>query len=176
MCVLPCPLYVSCPALHSMCVFLIFTAGFCRVGEHPLVRVSLHPPLEGQLQLGSTLAGTLDFRFSQSAAQQDSAAPKCVQVVVMLETEERVQDQWQAPSKRQVAPIRKVNMRCVLIGPSCCSGCAALYGLILACSAVAQLCLDLLQPLFFPLPHLPPSLSPEAFIPNLGSLIYVGLP
>ena len=108
---LPSMCVLICPALHSMCVSVTFTVGLCRVGEHPLVRVSLHPPLEGQLQLGSTLAGTLDFRFSQSAAQQDAAAPKCVQVVVMLETEERVQDQWQARSKRQVAPIRKVNMR-----------------------------------------------------------------
>lgn len=81
-----------------------------RVGNHSLVRISLHPPLEGQLQPGSTLAGTLDFRFSQAAAQEDTAAPKCVQVVIMLETEERVQDQWQAPSKRQAAPIRKVSM------------------------------------------------------------------
>ena len=80
----------------------------CRVGDHPLVRISLHSPIEGQLQLGSTLAGTLDFRFSQ--AQQEAAAPKCVQVVIMLETEERVQDQWQAPSKRQIAPIRKVSV------------------------------------------------------------------
>lgn len=79
-----------------------------KVGEHPLVRLALHPPLEGRLQLGATIAGTLDFRFSQEAAQQSSAAPKCVQVVVMLETEEVVQDRWQAPSKRQVGPVRKV--------------------------------------------------------------------
>ena len=80
----------------------------CRVGDHPLVRLALHPPLEGRLQLGATIAGTLDFRFSQEAAQQSSAAPKCVQVVVMLETEEVVQDRWQAPSKRQTGPVRKV--------------------------------------------------------------------
>ena len=52
----------------------------CRVGDQPLVRLALHPPLEGRLQLGATIAGTLDFRFSQEAAQQSSAAPKCVQV------------------------------------------------------------------------------------------------
>lgn len=80
-----------------------------KVGNHSLVRISLHPPVEGQLQPGSTLAGTLDFRFSQAAAQEDIAAPKCVQVVIMLETEEKVQDQWQAPSKRQATPIRKVH-------------------------------------------------------------------
>ena len=78
------------------------------MGEQPLVRVALHPPLEGRLQLGATIAGTLDFRFSQEAAQQSSAAPKCVQVVVMLESEEVVQDRWQAPSKRQAGPVRKV--------------------------------------------------------------------
>lgn len=79
-----------------------------KVGEHPLVRLALHPPLEGRLQLGATIAGTLDFRYSQEAAQQSSAAPKCVQVVVMLESEEIVQDRWQAPGKRQVGPVRKV--------------------------------------------------------------------
>ena len=90
----------------------------CRVGDQPLVRLALHPPLEGRLQLGATIAGTLDFRFSQEAAQQSGAAPKCVQVVVMLETEELVQDRWQAPSKRQTGPVRKVGsdatpcMRC----------------------------------------------------------------
>ena len=88
------------------------------MGDQPLVRLALHPPLEGRLQLGATIAGTLDFRFSQEAAQQSSAAPKCVQVVVMLETEEVVQDRWQAPSKRQTGPVRKVGsdvnpwMRC----------------------------------------------------------------
>ena len=81
----------------------------CRVGDQPLVRLALHPPLEGRLQLGATIAGTLDFRFSQEAAQQSGAAPKCVQVVVMLETEELVQDRWQAPSKRHTGPVRKVG-------------------------------------------------------------------
>ncbi|DBB14851.1 hypothetical protein WJX82_007806 [Trebouxia sp. C0006] len=79
-----------------------------KVGDQPLVRLALHPPLEGRLQLGATIAGTLDFRFSQEAAQQSSAAPNCAQVVVMLETEEVVQDRWQAPSKRQTGPVRKV--------------------------------------------------------------------
>ncbi|DBB01899.1 TPA: hypothetical protein ACH3X1_000495 [Trebouxia sp. C0004] len=79
-----------------------------KVGDQPLVRLALHPPLEGRLQLGATIAGTLDFRFSQEAAQQSGAAPKCVQVVVMLETEEVVQDRWQAPGKRQTGPVRKV--------------------------------------------------------------------
>ena len=93
----------------------------CRVGEHPLVRVALHPPLEGRLQLGATISGTLDFRFSQEAAQQSSAAPKCVQVVVMLESEEVVEDRWQAPSKRQAGPVRKVCR------PSSCHKLYAVY-------------------------------------------------
>ncbi len=46
------------------------------MGDQPLVRLALHPPLEGRLQLGATIAGTLDFRFSQEAAQQSSAAPR----------------------------------------------------------------------------------------------------
>ena len=52
----------------------------CRVGDQPLVRVALHPPLEGQLQLGSTIAGTLDLRASHDAADAGVGAPKCVQV------------------------------------------------------------------------------------------------
>lgn len=78
------------------------------MGDHPLVRLALHPPLEGRLQLGATIAGTLDFRFSQEAAQQSSAAPKCVQVVIMLESEEVVEDRWGAAGKRQVGSVRKV--------------------------------------------------------------------
>ncbi|KAL3158772.1 hypothetical protein ABBQ32_011500 [Trebouxia sp. C0010 RCD-2024] len=80
-----------------------------KVGDHPLVRLALHPPLEGRLQLGATIAGTLDFRFSQEAAQQSSAAPKCVQVVIMLESEEVVEDRWGAAGKRQVGSVRKVH-------------------------------------------------------------------
>lgn len=101
--------HLACHTAFASCQMRIW---HCRVGEHPLARLTLHPPLEGQLQLGTTIAGTLDFRFSQAAAQQESAAPKCLQVVVMLETEEKVQEQWQAPSKRQTAPIRKVCGRC----------------------------------------------------------------
>jgi hypothetical protein len=52
------------------------------------VRVALHPPLEGWLQPGATLAGTLDFRFSQEAAA--AGGGRCAAVAVMLETEECV--------------------------------------------------------------------------------------
>ena len=50
------------------------------MGDQPLVRVALHPPLEGQLQLGSTIAGTLDLRASHEAAGAGTGAPNCVQV------------------------------------------------------------------------------------------------
>ena len=57
---------VSCPAVQ--------------LGEAPLVRVALHAPLDGPLVLGSVLAGTFDFRASQTASGPSSAAPKCIQV------------------------------------------------------------------------------------------------
>ena len=85
-----------------------YFCGHCRVGEHPLVRLALHPPLEGRLQLGATLAGTLDFRFSQEAAQQSSSAPRCVQLVAMLESQEVVPPTCQPLTKRLPGPVRKV--------------------------------------------------------------------
>ena len=45
-----------------------------------LARLTLHPPAQGPLCLGSTLAGTIDFRSSQEAASEDPTLPKCVQV------------------------------------------------------------------------------------------------
>ena len=112
------------------------------MGDHPLVRLALHPPLEGRLQLGATIAGTLDFRFSQEAAQQSSEAPKCVQVVVMLESEELVQDRWQAPSKRQAGPVRRVRhlllYSCMLIATCYCTlACLLLPAVVLSMPAVA---------------------------------------
>ena len=95
------------------------------MGDHPLVRLALHPPLEGRLQLGATIAGTLDFRFSQEAAQQSNAAPKCVQVVVMLESEEIVEDRWGAPGKRQVGSVRKVWIFSVSKSSLCSVSCLA---------------------------------------------------
>ena len=57
--------------------------GACRIGDQPLVRVSLHPPLEGSLQPGSTLAGTLDFSHAVPADGGQPGAgptPRCMQV------------------------------------------------------------------------------------------------
>jgi len=51
-----------------------------QLGEAALVRVALHAPLDGPLVLGSVLAGTFDFRASQTASGPSSAAPKCIQV------------------------------------------------------------------------------------------------
>jgi hypothetical protein len=90
----------------------------CRVGDHPLVRVSLFPPLEGALQPGSTIAGALEFTHLSApdlghppAAARTSgagdgtppaapaAAPRCMQVLVLLETEESVQEEQRGSSK-----------------------------------------------------------------------------
>lgn len=68
-----------------------------RVGDRPLVRLSLHSPLFGEVTLGGTINGAIDMRASHEAALQDPAAPKCVQVVVLLETEEWVQNKWRGP-------------------------------------------------------------------------------
>lgn len=75
---------------HAPCTFTP-----CRIGDQPLVRVSLHPPLEGSLQPGATLAGTLDFASHAMAAAHGAAAdsssptpgagahgPRCMQVRV----------------------------------------------------------------------------------------------
>jgi hypothetical protein len=83
-----------------------------RIGDQPLVRVSLHPPLEGSLQPGSTLAGTLDFSQAVPADGGQPGAgptPRCMQVLILLETEEIVEQPW----RRQVAGgggvIRRVH-------------------------------------------------------------------
>eukprot|EP00891_Asterochloris_glomerata_P005253 jgi/Astpho2/5253/Aster-x1285 len=81
-----------------------------KVGDQPLVRVALHPPLEGQLQLGSTIAGTLDLRASHEAAGAGTGAPNCVQIIITLETEEVVHECWQAAARKSsgTAVMRKV--------------------------------------------------------------------
>ena len=81
----------------------------CRVGDHPLARVSLHPPLEGYLQPGAALAGTVDLRQSHDAAESQPNAPKCVAVAVTLETEERVEESWRQPRRPLTDSIRKVT-------------------------------------------------------------------
>lgn len=57
-----------------------------RIGDAPLARVCVHPPLAGPIQPGSTLAGTLEF-------PQDGPL-RCMQVTVSLETEEAVVAAW----------------------------------------------------------------------------------
>ena len=80
------------------------------MGDFPIGKVSLHPPLDGYVQPGSTLAGTIDLRASQDAAAKRAEAPKCVSLVVSLETEERVAEQWRQPARRPGSEVvRKVG-------------------------------------------------------------------
>ncbi|KAK9833370.1 hypothetical protein WJX84_010908 [Apatococcus fuscideae] len=74
-----------------------------------LAKLQLHPPLEGCLQPGATLAGLLDFRLARDAAARSPAAPSCLQVIVLLETEECVGQEWRPASRKSSYPsIRKV--------------------------------------------------------------------
>lgn len=52
-----------------------------KAGDHPLVRITLQPPLEALLQPGGTLGGVLDFRctYDGSTGSRDTR-PTCVQV------------------------------------------------------------------------------------------------
>ncbi|KAK9814302.1 hypothetical protein WJX72_003654 [[Myrmecia] bisecta] len=81
-----------------------------RIGASPLVRLGVHEPLDGPLRLGSTLAGTLDFRASHEAAILHQQSPKCAQVIILLETEECVCSPWQVARRAHAAPglVRKV--------------------------------------------------------------------
>ena len=80
-----------------------------RVGEAPLAKVSLHPPLEGYLQPGAALAGTVDLRQSHEAAELQPGAPKCVAVAITLETEERVEETWQQTRRPATDTVRKAG-------------------------------------------------------------------
>ena len=51
-----------------------------RFGAGLLAKLQLHPPLEGCLQPGASLAGLLDFRPARDAAARSPAAPSCLQV------------------------------------------------------------------------------------------------
>ncbi|CAL8463947.1 g3482 [Coccomyxa elongata] len=81
-----------------------------RVGDAALVRVALHAPSDGHVALGSVLSGTLDFRASQEAAALNPEAPRCIQVAVLLETEEVVSERWRSNSsgRQPSSSIRKV--------------------------------------------------------------------
>lgn len=94
-----------------------------RIGDAPLVRVCVHPPLMGPLQPGATLAGTLEF--PDDSEPLPGGAPlgppgtvpgsklRCMQVSVMLETEEAVDASWRPAGKGSSAggggtPLRRV--------------------------------------------------------------------
>ena len=83
----------------------------CRVGESPLAKVSLHPPLEGYLQPGAALSGTVDLRQSHDATELQPGAPKCVAVAITLEMEERVEETWRQNRRPATDTIRKVGTR-----------------------------------------------------------------
>ena len=82
-----------------------------RIGNTPLVKVSIHPPLMGPLQPGATVAGTLEFPTTTSApltgdsagasttAALSNSGLRCMQVSIMLETEESVDSIWRPVGK-----------------------------------------------------------------------------
>jgi hypothetical protein len=88
-----------------------------RIADAPLVKVSIHPPLLGPLQPGSTVTGTLEFPTNNTTSSQSSGAAggdggenaaaagsssgqlRCMQVSVMLETEESVDSTWRPVGK-----------------------------------------------------------------------------
>jgi hypothetical protein len=82
-----------------------------RIGDAPLCRVSVHPPLMGPLQPGATVACTLEFITnahgskssdgvtSKNALIAASNTLRCMQVSVALETEEVVDFVWRPVGK-----------------------------------------------------------------------------
>lgn len=78
-----------------------------RMGDAPLVRIAIHMPLEGPLQPGALLSGTLDFRASRQAATPQEG-PRCSEVLVLLETEEAVAPQSCTSLRPNHNIIRKV--------------------------------------------------------------------
>ncbi len=72
-----------------------------RIGDAPLVRVSVHPPLMGPLQPGTTVTGTLEFPTpsTRTTAADGGSLLRCMQVSVMLETEESVESMWKPAGK-----------------------------------------------------------------------------
>lgn len=69
-----------------------------RIGDAPLVKVSIHPPQAGPLQPGSMLAGTLEFPQGDSGPT-DASPLRCERVTVLLETEEAVEAAWRPQGK-----------------------------------------------------------------------------
>ena len=78
--------------------------------------VSLHPPIEGSLHPGATLAGTLDFSVQQQQQAGGGGGGgggegglRCSEVLIMLETEESEAEAWRPPAKpAAAAPIRRI--------------------------------------------------------------------
>lgn len=73
------------------------------------------------MELGSTLAGTLDMRKGHRGKDDGSGSlqPRCVQVVVTLETGEMIQPEYQstASSRSGQSAIRKVPPGFLLLCP-----------------------------------------------------------
>lgn len=80
------------------------------LGETPLVKIMLQPPLDGYLQPGSTFNGVLDFRVQHThSSAGPTPAMSCHQVVVMLETEEVINPEFRGSTRtRQNGVIRKM--------------------------------------------------------------------
>ncbi|KAI8475558.1 MAG: hypothetical protein J3K34DRAFT_517367 [Monoraphidium minutum] len=61
-----------------------------RAGDHPLVRVTLQPPMDAPLQPGAALGVFLDLRAAHGPGADPSVQPTCLQVAVLLQSEEEV--------------------------------------------------------------------------------------
>lgn len=53
-----------------------------RAGDHPLVRVTLQPPMDAPLQPGATLGVFLDLRAAHGPGADPAVQPSCLQVGV----------------------------------------------------------------------------------------------
>jgi hypothetical protein len=57
-----------------------------RAGDHPLVRVTLQPPMESPLQPGATLGVFLDLRAAHGGGADPAVQPTCLQVGAVSQT------------------------------------------------------------------------------------------
>lgn len=76
-----------------------------RMGDHHLARVTLYPPLSGPLRPGATFSGVLEF-----PSPMGESCLRCVQVTVLLETEEMVDAAWRT-SSRGASAIQASGLR-----------------------------------------------------------------
>lgn len=91
-----------------------------RTGPHQVARISVQPPLEGVLRPGATLGGTIEFpnhiplapqpdqlkkqgEESEDEEERSDPPPRCIQLSLMLESEETVSTTWR-PSGKAGAP------------------------------------------------------------------------